>query len=445
MYLARFAIDQQSYVQGAATLAFPFDQARSERTSGWSRQILHIATSLASFAPSWVALRLDFDGRQIVRHLIVTAEASRADSLLYWMAALSRLEREAPGSVLLAATVDDHDRVLARGSADVRSIIAPVFGYAGIDWIEQPARLLDVLDDVFERATMDSRRLGYQAVLAPYRPAKEMIRRLRRDVLRLEELPGFGVARLSVVRKTIDRYCSSQWHLSETAWLHESDAETWLTNRIEESCRRVGMDPPSVIAGGLWEDGAAEGVTLHPQSDPTRLTDVGAAIGEDALVRLLSWQPSLLPSAMLSRPDPSLSSDVGPVLSEPPEVNESFLFISYARRDASRVTVILDDLTRIGVEFWYDQHIPGGDSWVNDIERRLERCRAVLLFLSPASAVSRYVRSEATFAYTLGKPIFLVSLQPTDPPAGLRIILAGLQQTSVDDPRLLSMIEKFCV
>jgi hypothetical protein len=315
---------------------------------------------------------------------------------------------------------------------------------AGARWIERPARFLDGLDSVFERAMLDDRRLGYQAVLTPHRPAVELIRRLRRDALRLAELPGFGAARLVAVRDATERYGAAQWLLSETAWLHEPDGITWLNERLAETSRRAGLDAPSVETGGPWEDGAAEGLALsHLASAPADIVDASAAIDKDVLARLLDWQPSSLPAIMISRPDPYDSSDIGPDLAEPPDTAKDFFFVSYASCDSPAIAPVLDEFRGAGVSFWYDRHIQGGDSWVRRLEERLESCRAVLLFLSPASVFSRYVRSEATFAYTLGKPIFLISLRPTDLPAGLRIILAGLQMTPVDHPRLLLMINSF--
>jgi hypothetical protein len=444
MYLARFAIDGRDYVQGAATLAFdPLVAGGSGQTSSWRRQLLHVGTSLANFAPSWIALRIDFDGQRLVRHLFVTAAADRIVGLQRWMTVLSRLEREAPGSVLLTANANEHDRLLDHRNGEVVSVSSPVFRHRGVEWIERPARFLDALDSVFQRAMLEDRPLSYQAVLTPHRPAVEFIRRLRRDVLRLADLPGFGAARLARVQEATERYSSAQWFLSETGWLHEADGTEWLTERLAETSRRAGLNAPSVETGGPWAEGAAEGLDLsHVSSAPVGMVDAGAAIGEDALVWLLDWEPSLLPDAVIARPDPS-ASDAGPPLAEPPDAAKDFFFVSYARRDGSTIAPVLDQLGQVGVSFWYDRHIRGGDSWVRRLEERLECCRAVLLFLSPASALSRYVRSEATFAYTIGKPIFLVSLQPTDVPAGLRIILAGLQMTPVDDPHLPLMIDGF--
>ena len=60
-----------------------------------------------------------------------------------------------------------------------------------------------------------------------------------------------------------------------------------------------------------------------------------------------------------------------------------YAFISYSHKDADKVWPILDDLDRHGYRIWFDDGIDAGSEWPAYIEDHLNRCKAVLSFISP--------------------------------------------------------------
>lgn len=112
------------------------------------------------------------------------------------------------------------------------------------------------------------------------------------------------------------------------------------------------------------------------------------------------------------------------------EVGEIYSFISYRRSDWTRIAPILSGLKLAGFPFWFDHGIPGGADWLSELQERLRRARALVLFLGRAAGESRYVRLEASYAFSLGKPILPVRLEEVELkglPAGLGLLLNSIQ------------------
>jgi TolB-like protein len=97
----------------------------------------------------------------------------------------------------------------------------------------------------------------------------------------------------------------------------------------------------------------------------------------------------------------------------------SDIFISYARDDAARVKKLADALKARGWAVWWDDEIRGGDEYAKDIQRALEKARAVVVAWSKAACDSAWVKDEAEFARDRGT-LVPISLDGTPPPLGFR-------------------------
>lgn len=73
------------------------------------------------------------------------------------------------------------------------------------------------------------------------------------------------------------------------------------------------------------------------------------------------------------------------------------VFVSYKREDRTRITPHLDALRALAVDVWIDDHLKAGDAFTQVICEEIDVCRAQLVFWSPASASSDWVRGEAEF------------------------------------------------
>ncbi len=74
------------------------------------------------------------------------------------------------------------------------------------------------------------------------------------------------------------------------------------------------------------------------------------------------------------------------------------IFLSYNREDATVAKLFADAFAREGLEVWWDQTLRSGEAYDEVTENALHSARAVVVLWSPRSAVSRWVRAEATVA-----------------------------------------------
>ena len=104
------------------------------------------------------------------------------------------------------------------------------------------------------------------------------------------------------------------------------------------------------------------------------------------------------------------------------------LFISYAHADREMVTQVSRELEDAGHEVWIDTHgIQGGTLWGGEIAKAIINCDVLLLFLSPRSVRSDYVRREVDIAFDEKRKILPIMLEKVDIPVELDYQLAGIQ------------------
>jgi hypothetical protein len=83
------------------------------------------------------------------------------------------------------------------------------------------------------------------------------------------------------------------------------------------------------------------------------------------------------------------------------------VFISHSNQDGDETLFVADSLKQAGIDVWVDyENIRGGADWLCEIEAGIQRCDAVLVVLSKASAASVWVERECLYAWQLKKPVF---------------------------------------
>ena len=84
-------------------------------------------------------------------------------------------------------------------------------------------------------------------------------------------------------------------------------------------------------------------------------------------------------------------------------------FFSYSREDSDFVVRLAQDLRAAGAAVWLDQlDIHAGDRWDRSVGEALERCRRLIVILSPASVASDNVLDEVSNALNERKTIIPV-------------------------------------
>lgn len=88
------------------------------------------------------------------------------------------------------------------------------------------------------------------------------------------------------------------------------------------------------------------------------------------------------------------------------------LFISYAREDLTRATLVVDLLRGAGHDPWFDQALLPGQTWQTELTAAIRNTDAFVYLLSAASVESEWCQWELSTAIELARPIIPVLLEP---------------------------------
>ena len=100
------------------------------------------------------------------------------------------------------------------------------------------------------------------------------------------------------------------------------------------------------------------------------------------------------------------------------------IFLSYNREDQVAARRFADAFAAAGLKVWWDSNLRSGQSYDEVTETALRQAKAVVVLWSPRSAVSRWVRAEATLA-DRAKTLIPVTIEPCERP-----IMFELTQTA---------------
>ena len=122
--------------------------------------------------------------------------------------------------------------------------------------------------------------------------------------------------------------------------------------------------------------------------------------------------------------------------------NEPYLFVSYSHSDTAVVYPILDALSDSKFRIWYDESCENGNDFRDELRRRIEKCEAVLLFVSKSSMASKFCGMEIIVACEYGKRLYPIFLDDAAVPPSFELLLANTHHSTADnmDKLLKSMI-----
>ncbi len=105
---------------------------------------------------------------------------------------------------------------------------------------------------------------------------------------------------------------------------------------------------------------------------------------------------------------PSDSGQAEPYAGERP-----YIFISYARKDLDVIQPILAELADLGVRLWWDADLHAGEDYADRLQRRVDGCASLVVFLSRESTRKKalnWVLTETKYAAEAHKEIIPVRL-----------------------------------
>lgn len=108
--------------------------------------------------------------------------------------------------------------------------------------------------------------------------------------------------------------------------------------------------------------------------------------------------------------------------------SEPYVYVCYSHEDARSVVTEITWLNRRGINVWYDEGIPAGSRWTDELAGRIRHAAVFLFFVSESSVVSNHCLNEINFVIDLDKPIVSVFLSDIRLPDGLKLML-GAKQT----------------
>lgn len=123
---------------------------------------------------------------------------------------------------------------------------------------------------------------------------------------------------------------------------------------------------------------------------------------------------------------------------------DPYVFISYAHQDQREVMPIIDELKRHHCKLWYDHSIRKGSDWNNEIADHLNHAACVLLFLTPNSVRSEYVKDELNFAKSHHIEIYPVYLEDFVLPGALELQLGRIQAIHMTDAEVWGDRARLC-
>lgn len=112
---------------------------------------------------------------------------------------------------------------------------------------------------------------------------------------------------------------------------------------------------------------------------------------------------------------------------------EPYIFVSYSHRDTAQVYPILDALYDRKYRIWYDESCETGNDFRDELRNRIEKCEAVLLFVSQSSMTSPFCGMEIIVARENNKRLYPIYLDNVDVPPAFQILLANTHHSTPDN------------
>lgn len=103
-----------------------------------------------------------------------------------------------------------------------------------------------------------------------------------------------------------------------------------------------------------------------------------------------------------------------------------YVFISYSHNDSSHVFSILNEMSKLGINYWYDKELETGCEWPEVLGEKILNCEMVMVMLSNSAVLSRNVRNEITMALNHKKKILPIFLEDVELSPGADLQLQGL-------------------
>jgi TIR domain len=413
MYFAQYDVEGTCWLQAAVDVRHPRTTDEEEQQQ-WHARFRSLLRNLDAVAQASTSLRIQL-GDQLRTTLFAVAPSEQSAALRQALGSLTQLDMLADGEVKFAADRAEHDRRLGFLPFVCRTVVQRLA--RGEVWFSFDFRTNGHLNELLLEARGLGHRMSYHVNIERVAIERDWQRQAARNALRVADTAGVTASLAQLQGDLAGRLRHSHHVCEEYVGVDSTVAGDWLRNALEQRFRQAYGQ--NVHPGFQFEEHVHEGpltATRHKVFfEPIDLDEIcSSAITTDERSAMLAWQPAPELADLVPAPH-TVVEEVADVLDHsgmpvPYAGNEPFIFVSYKRGDLARIKPALKELSLKGHRMWYDRGIPGGAEWDALIEQRVQRCQALLLFLSQAAVESKFVRREVKFADTLNKPIIAVRL-----------------------------------
>lgn len=483
-YIAVYETDEGDVCQGI--VAFPSaSRHRFWYSDRWFQRVFTLVQIKQAIPGIRFASRISLRGGRVDQLLIFTAASQHEAALRRYLAGFLELLAWVDDSVSLPVSREQHNTWTECWPSHLCSINTAGYREAR-SWVACNFRMHPMLPSLLEEADALGFDFFYQASIQPLDYTPELERRVRHNAVQVESLSAAPLPLLQLQTELLSRSAGRVGIIQEFTGTSSDAGARWLAQRLAtgfhsafgatrlptpafdfEVSRLQSFIPAQsnlreLVALGLHE------ASIRTLSDDETVNAIMAPTEEAMLMdwsgTLRRWfQPgsqdmkeALRQSASADENKETAAARAAAHLLDvwnPPiqitNAREHYSFISYRRSDLERIAPLLSTMNSAGHPFWIDRAIPGSTAWMEVLQQRIQSCNLLLLFLSRQAADSKWVRHEATYAYSLDKPVLPVLLDSDldlrHLPGGFGLLLNPIHCIPNNDAELLRHLSRFRV
>ena len=295
MYLARFETDATKWLQGIIHFPKVVLPATQHHTD-WLETIVLLMKGVLSLPGCRIALRVNAIVHTLSRTLLVVVPNENEISLRNCLASFTRLESLLENSADIPSTRDAHDAILRPFQLHRCHLRMPVYK-VDTAWMACDFHLWPTLADLIVNVCQLSGHLSYQINVAPLTVSRESWLDIRRNAHLASDIPGAPSGLAAYQNQLID-------HLSRASFMCEEFiaaeaigtailAETTLGKQFHKACSSYKFEEPNFeFLPTAYEEYLTTGLHTGMFREMANDEICGAAITEDELLSVLTWQPS---------------------------------------------------------------------------------------------------------------------------------------------------------
>lgn len=443
MYLAGYAIEQQSWVQAIVRLdRYPAGSEPGE----WHNTLRNLIRLSESLPNCFSAFRVSLSNDRLLTPALIFVVPREAEKELQRiMASFTRLDTYLPDSISIPQTRESHDEMVEAVPAYQCHIPTSCYSTDNI-WFACDFRVAGFLDDLVSQAELSRHALTYQANFSRFEASTDVLREARKNYLNILNLRGVNNALAELQKTLVDRLLKCAHVCEEFLAVSEVDAIEWaqklLSREFEKRYSTYKFEAP-VFEFVQRSHAESFSTGIHRSAYDLLGADEicsSAVNDEEKHTILMSWRSMAMGKSakndqteLLLHPRARQSSD-DTTYPRSHNDSEGYIFVSYSHEDLTQVSHVLEYVDSQGYKFWYDKGIPGGAEWDELIETKIARCQFLLVFVSSSSINSKYVRREVKFADLMNKIVLAVMLEDAELHTGMKMLLTQYQCLRVASP-----------